>query len=47
MSAALIVGMAGLGAAVAKTVSNAKEIANLASVSNATTTELQRIGRRR
>ena len=43
MSAALIVGMAGLGAAVAKTVSNAKEIANLASVSNATTTEFQRM----
>lgn len=43
MSAALIVGMAGLGAAVAKTVSNAKEIANLAAISNATTTEFQRM----
>ena len=43
MSLALAVGMTGLGSMVAKIVSNAGEIANLASISSATTTEFQRM----
>lgn len=43
MSVSLAVGMAGLGAMVTKVVSNAGEIANLASISSATTTEFQRM----
>lgn len=43
MSLALAVGMAGLGTMVTKVVSNAGEIANLASIAGATTTEFQRM----
>lgn len=43
MSLSLAVGMTGLSVAVGKTVSNASQIANLASVANATTTEFQKM----